>query len=123
MTDNLGIMVEHHRIKANLTQRELAQRLGVDFTYISKIENGKLGAAPSRELLASMAAELGLEPNYLYILAGAIDTKRLKERARESIETATLLILIENALTDDRIEWLIELIGDVMNEEVERASE
>jgi transcriptional regulator with XRE-family HTH domain len=123
MTDNLGIMVEHHRIKANLTQRELAQRLDVDFTYISKIENGKLGTAPSRELLASMAAELGLEPNYLYILAGAIDTKRLKERARESIETATLLILIENALTDDRIEWLIELIGDVMNEEVERASE
>ncbi|MDR1259419.1 MAG: helix-turn-helix domain-containing protein [Tannerellaceae bacterium] len=35
-----GQMVEEARKKAHITQSELAKRIGVDKSYISKIENG-----------------------------------------------------------------------------------
>ena len=37
----LGQIVEDARKKANMTQMELANRIGADKSYISRIENGK----------------------------------------------------------------------------------
>jgi transcriptional regulator with XRE-family HTH domain len=38
------------RIKARLTQRELAEKVGVDFSYLSKLENGVL-PPPSEKVI------------------------------------------------------------------------
>lgn len=35
-----GAFVKEARQRLNLTQRELAAHIGVDFSYISKVENG-----------------------------------------------------------------------------------
>ena len=45
------------RKAARLSQRDLAQRVGVDFTYLSKIENGRV-EPPSEAVIKSMAREL-----------------------------------------------------------------
>ena len=37
----LGVMLKEARKEANLTQEELAQRAGIDKSYISDIENGR----------------------------------------------------------------------------------
>jgi predicted transcriptional regulator len=42
------------RVHLKLTQRELADRLGVDFSYISKIENGHMKL--SRPMLMKLRA-------------------------------------------------------------------
>ena len=45
------------RKEARLSQRELAERVGVDFTYLSKIENGRV-EPPSETVLKKIAKEL-----------------------------------------------------------------
>ena len=46
------------RKEARLSQRDLAERVGVDFTYLSKIENGRV-EPPSETVLKRIADELG----------------------------------------------------------------
>ena len=45
------------RKEAQLSQRDLAEKVGVDFTYLSKIENARI-APPSETVLKSIAREL-----------------------------------------------------------------
>lgn len=46
------------RKQKNITQSELAERLNIDRTHLSKVENGKVH--PSTRLLERIAAELGV---------------------------------------------------------------
>ena len=48
------------RKQAQLSQRDLAERIGVDFTYLSKIENGRV-EPPSEVVLKGIARELAAE--------------------------------------------------------------
>ena len=48
------------RKEAQLSQRDLAERIGVDFTYLSKIENGRV-EPPSEAVLKGVARELAGE--------------------------------------------------------------
>jgi transcriptional regulator with XRE-family HTH domain len=52
-----------------LTLRGLAEAAGIDFTYLSKIENGKVGYAPGAETIRTLAAALGADPLELLTLA------------------------------------------------------
>ena len=45
------------RKEAQLSQRDLAERVGVDFTYLSKIENGRV-EPPSETVLRNISREL-----------------------------------------------------------------
>ena len=45
------------RKRSQLSQRDLAQRVGIDFTYLSKIENGRV-EPPSESVLRHISREL-----------------------------------------------------------------
>ena len=66
-----GEKVRELRQAKQLTLRELAAKVGVGFTYISKIENHKLeeGHAPSERLIHKLAAELNGSEEELLLLA------------------------------------------------------
>jgi ribosome-binding protein aMBF1 (putative translation factor) len=49
-------VVKAARQQLGMTQRELAERLGVDHSYVSKIENGHI--RPGRPFLAALAVVL-----------------------------------------------------------------
>ena len=49
------------RTKAGLTQRALANKVGVSHTYISKIENNKLEHPPSIATICKMAEAMGID--------------------------------------------------------------
>lgn len=53
---SIGANVKYYRRLNNLSQEELAQKVGVTRAYISQIENGK--GIPSEELLAGIAKNL-----------------------------------------------------------------
>lgn len=44
MATTFGELLREKRRAANLSQRQLGDRAGVDFSYISKLENGRLPA-------------------------------------------------------------------------------
>ena len=65
----LGETIRHLRKTKGLTQGDLAKEVGVDESYISKIETGRLSYMPSEETLRLMAKILGADALVLLSLA------------------------------------------------------
>ena len=73
-----GETIKELRIQRRMTQREFAESLNVNFTYISKIENDKLEVLPSEDLIRRMAKLLDTDAEALLDLAGKLDLKQLQ---------------------------------------------
>jgi transcriptional regulator with XRE-family HTH domain len=68
----LGTRVRQLRHERGLTLRAVAEAVGVDQTYLSKIENNKPGFAPGAETVRALASALGADPLEFLDLAGKI---------------------------------------------------
>lgn len=66
---NLGATIRRLRKEMGLTQSALAESIGVDESYISKIEADKLSYTPSEETLRLAAKKLDIDPLQLLSLA------------------------------------------------------
>ncbi len=66
-----GPLFREKRRKAGLTQRQLAERAGLDYSYISKIENGRL-PPPAADTIVVLCQVLGLTPDELLAITGKI---------------------------------------------------
>jgi transcriptional regulator with XRE-family HTH domain len=67
--EKLGATVRKLRRDQGITQARLADSIGVDESYISKIEKGKLTYTPSEDTLRLMAHTLKVDPLELLSLA------------------------------------------------------
>jgi transcriptional regulator with XRE-family HTH domain len=67
MTTKLGEFLKARREALGLTQRSLAQKLGVEASHVAFIESGR--RKPSLKLLARIADTLGLDWQDLLLLA------------------------------------------------------
>jgi transcriptional regulator with XRE-family HTH domain len=63
-----GEKLRELRRDRGLSQRGLADRAGIDFTYLSKIENGRM-EPPSEEVIRRVAEELDADADELIVLA------------------------------------------------------
>lgn len=79
-----------------LTQRDLAAAVGVDFTYISKIENGKTPRLPSEALIRRLAVILETDPGELLDSAGKLDLRQLQRIAKDEPQAGVLLRRIQS---------------------------
>ncbi len=66
-----GARLRGLRRQAGLKQRELAAKVGIDFTYISKIESGVI-PPPSERVILKLAEVLNADKDDLITLAGKI---------------------------------------------------
>lgn len=78
----LGELVRRSRRKNHLTQDQLAQSIGVDSSYIAKIENGK--ARGSYEILGKISQALEI-PWLQVVEAGALKIPHLHDEKLSSI--------------------------------------
>ncbi|HLJ91413.1 MAG TPA: helix-turn-helix transcriptional regulator [Candidatus Angelobacter sp.] len=114
----LGGRIKELRLAAKLSQRELAGRVakrlkeddrrGFDFTYLSKIENNRLGFTPSVPALLALAEELNGDSDELIALAGKVpqdvgELLQKSEPARMFFRSA-----LSSGLSDDEWRKLIE---------------
>jgi len=94
MNGNFGEKLRALRKASGLTLRGLAERVGVDFTYLSKIENGKAGYLPGADTIRKMAEALDTDaldllqladkaPPELQAVAGNASARRFLQRASE----------------------------------------
>lgn len=58
-----GQLLRQARKAKHWTQRELALRTGIDYTYVSKIEHGTVEYAPKPDILAALNQQLELSAN------------------------------------------------------------
>jgi transcriptional regulator with XRE-family HTH domain len=68
-----GQALRQLRQKAGVTQRDLANRIGVDFSYISKLENDRM-PPPAADTIVTICRELKESPEQLLALVGKIPT-------------------------------------------------
>jgi PAS domain S-box-containing protein len=59
------------------TQGDLANRVGIDFTYLSKLENGVM-PPPGEKTISALASVLNADPDELFGLAGKIPSQLLE---------------------------------------------
>ncbi len=80
-----GTKVRATRIQLGMTQQELAKRMSVSVSYISKVENERLhfGDYPSEKFIHKLADELEADEDELLLLADKVPDvikKRIRER-------------------------------------------
>lgn len=102
MTKAFGQAVRSARDRAGLTQRVLAEAVGVHFSYLSKIENGHAAVAPSEDLIRRLAETLGADAEDWLALSGKIDVELLAQLAASDVDSARLLRTLPR-LTPERI--------------------
>lgn len=94
----LGEYLKELRRQRHLTQRQLAEKAGVDFSYLSKIENNRLEHTPSIKTLQDLARILEVDELELMELANKVppvleaiardkDAMRFFRRATETIKS------------------------------------
>jgi len=103
METTFGEMLRALRRQAGLSQRELAQRANLDFSYISKVENGRL-PPPAADTIVLLCSILGVSADDL--LAA---TRKLPSDVEEKISssaTAQAFLREAQSLTDDQWQQL-----------------
>lgn len=86
-TSKFGETLRQLRKKAGMSQREVAEKVKMDFTYLSKIEGGVM-PPPSEEKIRKIAKVLGYDEYELITLAGKVpkDLKRLIVREKAVLQ-------------------------------------
>jgi transcriptional regulator with XRE-family HTH domain len=72
-----GQSLRELRRSKGLSQRELARKVGVDFSYISKVENDRL-PPPAADTIVKICEALGVAPEWLLASTGKMP-KGLRE--------------------------------------------
>ena len=73
MTNSFGKYLHRKRKDSGKSQRTLAEEAGIDFSYLSKVENDVPGfASLSEPTLTKLAAALEVDPDEMITRAGKI---------------------------------------------------
>ncbi|MGL5803871.1 MAG: helix-turn-helix domain-containing protein [Xenococcaceae cyanobacterium] len=72
MNQNFAQLIRMARKEKGYSQRELAKLVGLDFTYLSKLENDRADYAPKEDVIRLLAQNLDLDEEELIFLSGRI---------------------------------------------------
>ena len=102
-----GSRIRELRQAQNLTLRDVAKKVKVTFTYLSKIENQKLsfGEFPSDELIVKLARALDADPDELLILAEKIPDM-IRKRVLQRPDAFRRIATLDNRRLDEVLEFL-----------------
>ena len=92
-----------------LSQRALAPKLGINFSYLSKIENERLdcGDYPGEELICKIARVLGANEDELLLLAEKIPPA-IRRRVMERPDAFRRLARLDDRTLDRLLEQVAE---------------
>ena len=96
------------RKQRNMKLRELASATGMDYTYINKLENDRVGP-PTDEQIQRLAEVLMGDADRLILLAGRIPASQVRQEAQDGLMAKFLRILPK--LTSKQREELSEKLS------------
>lgn len=107
----VGKRIREIRKNCNLTQRELADRVGINFTYLSRIENDRLDdeQTPREETLQKIARALNADPDELLLLA-----RRIPDSYRDRILSRPGVFRKLLTLSDDELDNVDQAIDGLV---------
>jgi len=97
-----GERVRELRRAKSLSQRALGERVGVSFTYVSKIENERLdfAAYPSEALIRKLSKALKADEDELMLLAEKIP-EHIRKRVIQRPDAFQKIALLDDAALDE----------------------
>jgi transcriptional regulator with XRE-family HTH domain len=98
--ESFGSYIQRIRRARGWTQRKVAADLGIDFTYLSKLENGR-GEPPGDDTIRKLADLLGLDAETLLALAGKVPGE-LRQMAQEDRDFAIFLRRLPQMSPEER---------------------
>ena len=99
----LGQIFKEYRLKNNLTQENIAEKLGISVKYISRIENGNGGVKV--ETLVKYMNILGISPNIIF------NDLIINDKLKPELELASKA----NNLSTEKINFLISIVDLLQN--------
>lgn len=115
MEGSFGEVLRVRRRAANLSQREFAERLGVDFSYISKLENDRL-PPPAADTVVAICRILGCPAEELLALTGKFPSEVQGAVGRNPRAQQFLMRAQRMGLTDDEWERMVAALGELREE-------
>jgi transcriptional regulator with XRE-family HTH domain len=88
-SESLGERLRRERIQQGMTQRDLANKVGVGVPHISKLEADR--ESPSDELLVRLADELGIDADELFVAARRLPESIVEELASDPAAAVAFL--------------------------------
>lgn len=97
-----GARVRELREQREWTQKELADRLDVSVSYISKVENERLhfGDYPSTKFIHKLATELNVEEDELLLLADKVP-EGIRKRIQQRPEAFRVIASVNDKVLDE----------------------
>lgn len=109
---DFGGRIRQLRTSKQISLRDFADQIKIDFTYLSKIENGKVDP-PSEEKIKIMASELDVDADELLNLAGKISPEQIRKAVEANPHVGTLLRKLQSRkLTDTQIKNMLDIASD-----------
>ncbi|EAR63198.1 hypothetical protein B14911_01154 [Bacillus sp. NRRL B-14911] len=105
-----GQLLKDLRKEYRITQRKLADLIGIDFTYISKIENGSM-EPPAEDKIIKIADVFNKDANELLIAAKKVPT----DFQKVITENKNVPVFLRSASKLSNKQW--EEIKKIINEE------
>lgn len=106
-----GPLLRDLRKQRRLTQQQLADAVGVDYTYISKVENSRVDP-PSEVTIRKIATVLDADPEDLLARAGKL-VPELKDAAAAEPQLALLLRTIgRKPLTPQQYRRMLDIASE-----------
>lgn len=106
---DFGSRIRQLRKEKDISLRELADRVGIDFTYLSKIENGKV-EPPSEEVIRLISQEFEVDPEDLLSLAGKVSSEQIRKAVESNPSVSILLRKIQTQkLSAEQIKRMVDI--------------
>jgi transcriptional regulator with XRE-family HTH domain len=109
---DFGSQIRELRTQKGISLRDFADMVNIDFTYLSKIENGKVDP-PSEEKIKAMANVLGIEAEELLGLAGKISSDEIRKAVVSNPNVGILLRKLgARKLTEDQVKDMLNIANN-----------
>lgn len=109
---DFGGQIRELRTQKGISLRDFADMVGIDFTYLSKIENGKVDP-PSEDKIRSMASSLDVEAEFLLGLAGKISSEQIRKAVESNPDVGILLRKLQSRkLTNEQLKDMLNIASD-----------
>lgn len=107
-----GKRIRQLRLENDLSQRDLASKVEIDFTYLSKIENSR-AAPPSDAVIRRLATELKADPEELLALAAKVSQGELRDAVAEDSRIGVLFRKLQSGeLTEKQIQEMLRVMKE-----------
>jgi transcriptional regulator with XRE-family HTH domain len=93
---SFGAMLRYRREAAGIGMRELARKVGISASYLSKIEHDEF-RPPAEDVVVAIARELQIDPDILLAHAGRVATDVLELIKQQPVAMAKLVREAKNA--------------------------